>query len=120
MAARPRQIAWTPDLHPSQLIKTSDEVVAEVDRLMNDHTDGEIAAILNERGYRTGHGHAFDPISVKVVRDNYALKSRHDRLRERGLLTGAGNRRPIRGVPTRRSTPKVGTFPLVPSFNVLH
>ena len=54
---------------------------------MNDHTDGEIAAILNQRGYRTGHGHAFDPISVKVVRDNYALKSRHDRLRERGLLT---------------------------------
>ncbi len=54
---------------------------------MNDHTDGEIAAILNERGYRTGHSHAFDPISVKVVRDNYALKSRHDRLRERGLLT---------------------------------
>ncbi len=82
-----RQIAWTPDPHPSQLIKTSDEVVAEVDRLMNDHTDGEIAAILNQRGYRTGHGHAFDPISVKVVRDNYALKSRHDRLRERGLLT---------------------------------
>ena len=82
-----RQIAWTPDPHPSQLIKTSDEVVAEVDKLMNDHTDGEIAAILNQRGYRTGHGHAFDPISVKVVRDNYALKSRHDRLRERGLLT---------------------------------
>ena len=26
-------------------------------------------------------------MSVKVVRDNYALKPRHDRLRERGLLT---------------------------------
>ena len=82
-----RQIAWTPDIHPSQLIKTSDEVVAEVDRLMNDHTYGEIVAILNRRGYRTGHGHAFDPISVRGVRINYALKSRRDRLRERGLLT---------------------------------
>ena len=54
---------------------------------MNDHTEGEIAAILNQREYRTGHGHAFDPISVKVVRVNYALKTRRDRLRERGLLT---------------------------------
>ena len=54
---------------------------------MNDHTYGEIAAILNRRGYRTGHGHAFDPMSVRVVRVNYALKSRRDRLRERGLLT---------------------------------
>ena len=42
--------------------------------------------ILNQRGYRTGHGHAFYPISVKVVRVNYALKFHHDRLRERGLL----------------------------------
>ena len=82
-----RQIAWTPDPHPSQFHKTGAKVVAEVDRLLNDHTDGEIAAILNQRGYRTGHGHAFDQMSVKVVRVNYALKSRRDRLRERGLLT---------------------------------
>ena len=54
---------------------------------MNDHTYGEIAAILNRRGYRTGHGCAFDPMSVRVVKVNYALKSRCDRLRERGLST---------------------------------
>ncbi len=54
---------------------------------MNDHTYGKIAAILNQRGYRTGHGHAFNPMLVRVVRVNYALKSRRDRLRERGLLT---------------------------------
>lgn len=65
---------------------------------MNDHTYGEIAAILNRDGYRTGHGHAFDPMSVRVVRVNYALKSRRDRLRERGLLTRPGNRHPVRGV----------------------
>ena len=85
--ARPDRSPGRRTHHPSQLIKTSDEVVAEVDRLLNDHTEGEIAAILNQRGYRTGHGHAFDPISVKVVRVNYALKTRRDRLRERGLLT---------------------------------
>ena len=82
-----RQIAWTPDPHPSQRHKTSDEVVAEIDRLMNDHNYGEIAAILNQRGYRTGHGCSFNPMLVRVVRVNYALKSRRDRLRERGLLT---------------------------------
>ena len=79
-----RQIAWTPDLYPSHRHKTGDGVVTEVDRLMNDHTYGEIAAILNQRGYRTGHGHAVDPISV--VKVNYALKPRRDRLRERRLL----------------------------------
>ena len=84
-----RQLTWTPDPHPSQFHKTSDEVVAEVDRLLNDHTEGEIATILNERGYRTGHGHAFNQVSVKVVRVNYALKSRRDRLRQRGLLTAS-------------------------------
>ena len=54
---------------------------------MNDHTEGEIATILNRRGYRTGYGQAFNQMLVKVVRVNYALKSRRARLRERGLLT---------------------------------
>ena len=68
---------------------------------MNDHTHGEFAAILNQRGYRTGHGHAVDPISV--VKVNYALKPRRDRLRERRLL--AALEIAIRfGVPTTRFT----------------
>ena len=47
----------------------------------------ECSAILNERGYRSGYGHAFTPRLVGVVRENYALKSRYRRLRDRGLLT---------------------------------
>ena len=82
-----RQLTWTPGPLASEIHKTSAEVVAEVDRLLNDHTVGEIATILNERGYRSGHGHAFNPMLVRVVRDKYALKSRRQRLRERGLLT---------------------------------
>ncbi len=81
-----RQLIWTPDPHPSQLYKTSDEVVAEVDRLLNDHTDGEIAKILNEQGYRSGYGHPFTRKLVFTVRRNYGLKSRYQRLRDRGLL----------------------------------
>jgi hypothetical protein len=81
-----RQLTWTPDPHTSEVYKTSDEVVAEVDRLLNDHTDGEVAKILNERGYRSGYGLAFTPKLVSVVRKRYALKSRYQRLRDRGLL----------------------------------
>ena len=82
-----RQLTWVPKLHVSEVCKTSAEVIDEVDRLLNDHTDGEIATILNERGYRSGYGHTFNPMLVKVVRDNYVLKSRYERLCDRGLLT---------------------------------
>ena len=81
-----RQITWTPDPLGHEMHKTSDEVVAEIDRLLNDHTDGEAAKILNERGYRSGYGLAFTPKLVGVVRERYALKSRYQRLRDRGLL----------------------------------
>ena len=65
-----RQLTWVPDPPTCEVYKTSDEVVAEVDRLLNDHTDGEVATILNEHGHRSGYGHAFTPKLVKVVRDN--------------------------------------------------
>ena len=81
-----RQLTWTPDPHTSQIYRTNEEVVAEVDRLLNDHTDDEIAKILNERGYRSGFGHAFTRKLVFTVRRNYGLKSRYERLRDRGLL----------------------------------
>ena len=81
-----RQITWTPDPLGCEMQKTSEEVVAEIDRLLNDHTDGEVAKILNERGYRSGYGLAFTPKLVGVVRERHALKSRYQRLRDRGLL----------------------------------
>ena len=81
-----RQLTWTPDPLGFETYKTSDEVLAEVDRLLNDHTDGEVAKILNERGYRSGYGLAFTPKLVGVVRERYELKSRYQRLRDRGLL----------------------------------
>ena len=81
-----RQLTWVPDPHTSEVYKTSQEVFAEIDRLLNDHTVGKIATILNERGYRSGYGLAFTPKLVEVVRRRYALKSRYQRLRDRGLL----------------------------------
>lgn len=66
---------------------TPAETVAEVDRLLDQHTDAEVAAILNERGFRSGQGRPFHSKLVHQIRQSYGLKSRYDRLREQGMLT---------------------------------
>ena len=89
--------------------QTSDEVVAEIDRLLDDHTDGEIVMILNGRGCRTGHGLAFTLKLVKSTRWNRSLRSRYERLRDRGLLTvhEAADRLGV-SIPTIRKWRKTG------------
>ena len=67
--------------------KTSDEVITEIDRLLNDHTYRQIADILNEKGLLTGLGLPFNPKSLSRVCRTYDLKTRYQRLRETGLLT---------------------------------
>jgi hypothetical protein len=62
-------------------------MVAEIDRLLNDYNYADTARILNERGFKTGDGLTLSSITVGYVRKAYGLKSRFDRLRERGLLT---------------------------------
>ena len=69
------------------LRQTSPEVVAEIDRLLADSTDVQIARVLTERGFRSGTGKPVNIMMVARVRDHYHLRSRYDRLRERGLLT---------------------------------
>ena len=66
---------------------TPKTVVEEIDRLLNDHTPLQIAAILNARGVTSGAGAAFHPQLVARLARNYQLKPRYERLRERGLLT---------------------------------
>ena len=82
-----RQLIWSPDPRVYEIRRTSDEVVAEIDRLLDDHTDGEIALILYARGWRTGHGLAFTPKLVTSTRRNRSLRSRYERLCDRRLLT---------------------------------
>ena len=62
-------------------------VVEEVDRLLEKHTYTEIAAILNERGFKSGTGKSFDGHRVKTIRLAYQLKDRYQRLRKQGYLT---------------------------------
>lgn len=70
-----------------ELRRNSTELVGAVDRLIDDHTDKEIAAILTARGMRSCEGRDLHRLMVRNVRLAYGLKSRHDRLRESGYLT---------------------------------
>jgi DNA invertase Pin-like site-specific DNA recombinase len=69
--------------------QTRPDVVAEIDRLLAEYTEAEIAEQLNERGLRSGKGRQFTHRLVENVRRGYHLKSRYERLRDAGLLTAA-------------------------------
>jgi excisionase family DNA binding protein len=70
-----------------ELRRTDASTVAEIDLLLEHHTDREIAAILDARGLQTGAGLPFRPLSVRTLRKAYGLADRYTRLRQRGLLT---------------------------------
>ena len=69
------------------LRQTNPEVIAEIDRLLAEDTEGAIARRLTERGFRSGVGTPVTRETVMHVRHHYQLTSRYERLRERGLLT---------------------------------
>jgi DNA invertase Pin-like site-specific DNA recombinase len=69
------------------LRKTDAAIVAEIDRLLDHHTEMEIATILNQNGFLSGTGQPFNPMIVTNIRRNYHLPHRFTRLRNRGMLT---------------------------------
>ncbi len=71
----------------AEIRRTPARVRDEIDRLLDAHTDAEIAAILNERGLRSGEKQSFRRQIVRNIREAYGLKPRYDRLRARGMLT---------------------------------
>ena len=74
------QAAW-------QLRQTSSQVIAEIDSLLDNYTEGQIARILKERGHVSGEGKQFHATMVQRLRRDYSLKKRYDRLRDAGMLT---------------------------------
>ena len=69
------------------LRKTKTEIVAEIDRLLTEHTESDIARILNDQGWHSSSGSPFSFHIVGRLRRTYRLKSRRQRLRENGWLT---------------------------------
>ena len=74
-------------LASSEAWTTSPEVVATIDRLLEEHTYGEIAAILNAGDFSSGQGKSFDGRRVNTIRRAYGLKDRPSRLRAQGYLS---------------------------------
>ena len=84
-----------PKSSPEQ-VKTPPTIVGLVDQLLDDHIYSEIAERLNAQGLRPGgsarpgRSHArFTALRVAYLVHRYALRSRYDRLRDRGMLTRA-------------------------------
>jgi DNA invertase Pin-like site-specific DNA recombinase len=67
--------------------ETDPKIVALIDQWLDGHSDEQVANRLNEQGFRSGKGNAFNRITITNIRTSYALKGRYERLREKGLLT---------------------------------
>jgi hypothetical protein len=82
-----RTITLPLPLPASQLRKTPVEVVEEIDRLLEEHTDGQVAEILNASGFRPGVACRFSRLIIRHIRSCYGLEDHATRLRRRGLKT---------------------------------
>ena len=82
-------LAWPLPPPIAQLRKNPAYIVAEVDRLLEDYTHREIAAILTHKGMHTVDGRPLTRTSIRYIQEAYGLVSRYDRLRNRGMLTMA-------------------------------
>lgn len=79
MFARPIPIA--------QIRKTKPEVIAEIDHLLDTHSDTEVAALLNQQGHRSWKGQRFSISKIIKLRHVYHLQSHTARLHARGLVS---------------------------------
>jgi len=75
-------------LTAQQLRATDPKVRQQIDCLLDEYTDAQVAHVMNERGLRTGAGDTFDSESIRWVRFSGKLKTLKQRLLEAGMLTG--------------------------------
>ena len=82
-----RRLTLAPERPAWELRQTPAAVVAEIDALLDEHNEAEVAAILNARGRRSGTGGPFHARRVAAITGGHHLKSHFQRLRTRGWLT---------------------------------
>lgn len=70
-----------------QARQTHPDTLAALDRLLDEHTDSQAAALLNAAGHHSGTGKPFTRSIIVDLRRTNHLPSRYERLRARGLLT---------------------------------
>jgi len=71
----------------AQIRKTKPEVVAEIDALLEDYCDRQVADVLNRQGRKTWQDEPYNLKKIAHIRWAFNLKCRFSRLRDRGLLT---------------------------------
>jgi len=76
----PAKPAW-------EIRQTDPEVISRIDQLLEEHTEAEIAPILNKQGLKSGAGLPFTRKIVSLIRYSNGLPTRRKRLRNRGFLT---------------------------------
>ncbi len=74
-------------LNSWQARQTPGDTLAEIDRLLDDHTDGETVERLNQLGRRSGMKRPFTRAMIVKLRTTDNLPSHSERLRARGMLT---------------------------------
>jgi DNA invertase Pin-like site-specific DNA recombinase len=67
--------------------RTPPEILTAIDELLDHHTSGEIAAILNNRGLHSGTGEPFHGKIIDNIIRAYRVRTRRHRLRSQGMLT---------------------------------
>ena len=82
-----RSLTLDKPLPIAQLRKTKPEVVAEIDALLDQYCDREVAEVLNRQGRRTWQDEPFSLKKIAHIRQSFNLQCRYSRLRARGLLT---------------------------------
>ena len=68
--------------------RTGREALDLIAALARDHTDDQIAELLNERGIRTGTGRPFTRGRVDFLRRSRRIPGYYEHLRRAGLVTG--------------------------------
>jgi len=58
---------------PAEAVKTPDETVEIIRKMAERHGDGQIAAVLNRLGRRTGRGNRWDLYRVRAARHRYGI-----------------------------------------------
>jgi DNA invertase Pin-like site-specific DNA recombinase len=76
-----------PPPSPPIMRKNPAQIITEVDRMLDDYTHSQIAAILNQKGMRTTVGGPLNWSNIRHIQEAYGLSSRYERLRNRGMLT---------------------------------
>jgi DNA invertase Pin-like site-specific DNA recombinase len=74
-------------LNSWQARQTPNDTLAEINRLLDQHTDRETAERLNQLGRPSGMKRPFTPAMIIKLRRTHDLPSHRQRLRARGMLT---------------------------------